>query len=391
MKPDRIVPLVILSAALSGAPFALTACLKGEAEPATTQKTLVAIEPPAVAVTTVQSGELTASLSIAGSLSPRSRVAVTPKMPGRLERVTVDVGDRVRDGQVIALQDRRELDAQVDAADAAVAVAQASLAQADAALSNATLEFERSKNLFEKGALARQRLDAAETALRSATAQRDLAQATLHQAEASRRRAREVRRDATLTAPTGGVVVERNFDAGAMVGPGDSKGVVVVADASELKLEAGVSELEAGRLRVGMPAVVSVQARPGQTWPGRVVAVVPEVDAQNRHFQVEVRVQNPQGELLSGMYATARIETGRADQAVLVPRDAVATRDNARVVYRVADAVAMPVRVTEGLADDTRVQILSGVAAGDVIVADARKAVPAGTKVRAVAASGTTR
>jgi len=137
--------------------------------------------------------------------------------------------------------------------------------QAEAALANAHLEFDRAKNLFEKGALAKQRLDAAETALRSSNAQRSLAQATLQQAEASARRAQEVARDATLTAPTGGVVVERNFDNGALVGPGDSKGVVVVADTRELKLDAGVSELEAGRLTVGMPATVLVQARPGQT------------------------------------------------------------------------------------------------------------------------------
>ena len=76
------------------------------------------------------------------------------------------------------------------------------------------LEHERAQNLFERGALPRQRLDAAETAHRSAEAQRDLAQANLAQAEAALRRAREVRRDASLTSPITGVVVERNFDAG---------------------------------------------------------------------------------------------------------------------------------------------------------------------------------
>ena len=101
-------------------------------------------------------------------------------------------------------------------------------------------------NLFERGAVSRQRLDAAETARRAASAQRNLAQATLAQAEAALRRAREVQRDATLTSPIDGVVVERNYDAGSLVGPGD-KPVVVVADLRVMKLEAGVSELEAGR------------------------------------------------------------------------------------------------------------------------------------------------
>jgi RND family efflux transporter MFP subunit len=305
-------------------------------------------------------------------------------MPGMLRRVTVDIGDRVALGQVVAIQDRRELDAQTDAAQASVAVARAALEQSEAALANARLEFDRSANLFQKGALAKQRLDASETALRSATAARSLSQATLQQVQASLRRANEVRRDATLTAPTAGVVVERNFDVGALVGPGDTKGVVVVADVSELKLEAGVAELDAGRLRVGMPAVVSVQARPGQSWPGRVVAVAPEVDARNRHFRVEVRVQNPQEELLSGMYATARIETGRAAGAVLIPRDAVATRNGARVVYRVANSVVTAVPVAEGLSDEARVEILKGLKAGDRVASDARKPIASGTKVRAI-------
>ena len=370
--------------AVAGSALAFTACDKGSAEPLETRRNVVKVEAPAVSVTTVATGDLTASLAISGSLSARSRVAVVPKMSGTLTRVLVDIGARVRAGQVVALQDTRELDAQVDAATASVAVAKASLEQADAALANAHLEYDRAKNLFEKGALARQRLDSADTALRTAKAQRDLAAATAQQVDAAFRRAREVRRDSILTAPTGGVVVERNYDTGALVGPGDTKGVVVVADTSELKLEAGVSELEAGHLGLGMPATISVQARPGETWPGRVVALAPEIDARNRHFQVEVRVQNPRDALLSGMYATAAIETGRVASTVLVPRDAVTTRDGARIVYRVANDIATPVRVTEGLSDEARVQILRGLSAGDVIVADGRKPIETGTAVRPV-------
>lgn len=374
----------ILAGSLLGAAAATACGERGQAESLEKTPSVVTVELPAVSVVSVGTGDLTASLAISGSISPRSRVAVIPKMSGTLQQVAVDIGDRVSPGQLVAVQDRRELDAQTDAAEAAVAVARAGLEQSDAALANAKLEFDRSTNLFQKGALAKQRLDAAETALRSATAARSLSAATLQQSEASLRRAKEVRRDATLTAPTAGVVVERNFDQGALVGPGDSKGIVVVADVSEMKLEAGVSELEAGRLLVGMPAVVSVQARPGQSWPGRVVAVAPEVDARNRHFRIEVRVRNPKGELLSGMYATARIETGRVAGATLIPRDAVATRNGSRVVYRVANGVVSAVPVSEGLSDEARVAILTGLAAGDQIVADARKPMAPGTKVRAI-------
>ncbi len=339
--------------------------------------------PPAidVAVVTASVEPIESGLEVSGTLAPRSRVPVKPRLPGTLERVLVDIGDRVREGQVIATVDRREIDAQADAAAAAVAVAKAGLENAEAGLANAVLEFERAQTLFEKGALPRQRLDAAETARRASQAQRDLAQASLAQAEASSRRSREVQRDATITAPVTGFIVERNYDAGAT--PGDLP-VVVVADLRQMKLEAGVSELEAGRLRVGMKARVSVQARPGETFEGELVAIAPEVNERNRHFRIDVRVPNQSAALLSGMYASVVIIDGAATDAVVVPREAIATADGARRVFKVSGDTVTPVVVTEGLSNGTRVQVTSGLSAGDQVIADARRALPAGTRVRAV-------
>jgi len=185
--------------------------------------------PAVVDITTVTAatGTVESALEISGTLTPLSRVAIKPKLPGTIERMMVDIGDAVTMGQTIATIDRREIDAQADAAVASVAVGKAALENAEAALASAVLEYDRAKNLFDKGALPRQRLDGAQTAHRSAVAQRDLAAANLAQAEAALRRAREVQKNATITSPVTGYVVERNYDAGAI--PGD-KPVVVVAD-----------------------------------------------------------------------------------------------------------------------------------------------------------------
>ena len=327
--------------------------------------------------------DLESTLEISGNLVPQTRVAVMAKLPGTLSRVAVDIGDRVRIGDVVAALDRREIDAQVDAAAAAVNVARAGVESAEAAQANAVLEHERARNLFEKGAVPRQRLDAAETARRSSNAQGNLANATLAQAEAALRRAREIQRDATLTSPIDGVVVERNYDAGSLVSPGDNKPVVVVADLRVMKLQAGVSELEAGRLRVGMPARITVQARPGEVVNGTVAAIAPEVDARNRHFAIEVRTLNP-GTLLSGMYGTAAIPLQRVDGVVAVPRESVISRGGKRVALRIENNTVSEVPVTEGLATSTQIEIASGLKAGDTIVADARREVAAGAKVNPV-------
>jgi RND family efflux transporter MFP subunit len=381
VRKPVLVAVVLVGAALSAA-----AC---NDEGSTAAAQAPAASPPAplldVAVVPVSVGTIQSSLEISGTLAPRTRVGVKPKLPGRLERVLVGIGDRVTEGQMIATIDRGEVDAQVDAAVAAVGVAKAGLESAEASLANAVTEHDRAKSLFEAGALPRQRLDAALTAHRAAVAQRDLAKANLAQAEASVRRAREVQRDTTLYAPVSGVVVERNYDAGAI--PGDLP-VVIVADIRQLKLEAGVSELEAGRIRVGLPAVVSVQAKPGQTFQGELAAIAPEVDQRNRHFAIEVRVANREGSLLAGMYATARVVLASADHVLTVPREAVATRDGKRVALKVnADTVAL-VPVVEGLTDGRQIQIVSGLGAGDQVVADARRQFPADARIKPIIQGG---
>ena len=349
-----------------------------QAAPETTAAVPEAIDLPVV---TASVATMESTLEISGTLAPRTRVGVKPKLPGTLEKILVDVGDAVTAGQTLATIDRREIDAQADAAVAQVAVAKAALETADASLANAVLEHERAQNLFDKGALPRQRLDAADTAHRASKAQRDLATANLAQAEAALHRAREVQSNATITSPVTGVVVERNYDAGAI--PGD-KPVFVVADLREMKLEAGVSELEAGRLRLGLKADVNVQAKPGETFTGQLATIAPEADERNRHFQIEVRVQNGNRALLSGMFATARIVESTTPNAIVVPRDAIVVKDGQSTVLKVSGGTASPVAVVTGAADGTRVQIVKGLTAGDTVAADARRPITPGAKVRAV-------
>ena len=374
----------VAAAAVLGSSLIAAGCsgssTTAEAAPETSAAVAPVVDVPVVKAVV---DDVESSLEISGTLTPRTRVAVKPKLPGTLEQILVDIGDPVREGQTIATLDRREIDAQADASIAAVGVAKASLDTAEASLASAVLELDRAKNLFDKGALPRQRLDAAETAHRASVAQRDLATANLAQANAALRRAREVQKNATITSPVTGFVVERNYDAGAL--PGELP-VVVVADLRQMKLEAGVSELEAGRLRVGMKARIAVQAKPGETFFGQLAAIAPEVDERNRHFRIEVRVPNDGKTLLSGMYASARIIEANKEDAVVVPKEAVTTKDGKRIVQKVQGDTVTTVEVAEGLTDGARVQITRGLNAGDIVLADARRPIAQGTKVRGIEA-----
>lgn len=377
MIPRSSLALLTLLVAVAAAACSNDSASAASAAPATPAPAPVVD----VAVVRASVGPVESALEISGTLAAKTRVGIKPKVPGRLERVLVDVGDRVSEGQVVATIDRAEVDAQVDAGVAAIGVAKASVDAAEAGLANALTEHDRAKMLFEGGAIPRQRLESADTAHRAAAAQRDLAKANMAQAEASLRRTREVQRDATLRSPVSGFIVERNYDAGAI--PGDLP-IVVVADVRQLKLEAGVSELEAGRLKNGLSAIIAVQAKPGEEFKGQLAAIVPEVDERNRHFRVEVRVDNRDNSLLAGMYATARLVVASAANAIVVPREAVMSRDGKRVVLKVDGEKVAATPVTEGLNDGRQVQIVSGLSAGDQVVADARRQLPADARVKAV-------
>ena len=127
-----------------------------------------------------------------------------------------------------------------------------------------------------------------------------------------------------------------------------------------------------------------MQAKPGEEFKGQLAAIAPEVDERNRHFRVEVRVDNRDSALLAGMYATARLVVASAANAIVVPREAVMSRDGKRVVLKVDGEKVAASPVTEGLNDGRQVQIVSGLTAGDQVVADARRQLPADARVKAV-------
>jgi membrane fusion protein, multidrug efflux system len=378
MRSSRVFWIFAVTTAVATAAAGTTGCASERVAGATVAEATL----PAVAVVRADNGTLESSIELSGNLAPETRVDIRSKVPGTLDKVLVQLGAQVTEGQTLATLDRREIDAQVDAAVAAVAVVRAGVDASDAAFENAGQEVERARGLYQKGAIPKQRLETAEMQWRAAKAQRDLAAANVEQANAALRRARELQRDATLRTPLAGVIVARNFDAGNLVGPGGDP-IVAVADLRTLKLEAGVSELEAGRLKAGALAHVTLPARPGEVFEGRVAAVAPEVDPRNRHFRVDIRVVNKGGAMLSGMYATARIPTATGEGPI-VPREAVFDRDGGRAVYRIQGDTVSIVPVTEGLSDGKRVVLTSGVQRGDTIVSDARREVVQGSRVRVV-------
>ncbi len=309
----RPVPLALLLASL------LAACSGGPPVAARTRP------PPLVTTQVVALEDVPVLVRAPTDLRPLVQAELGSKVVGYLDAVLVDRGDKVRKGQLLALVRPSDLPDQLTAARNAVAQAEAAHAQAQANL-------DRAQALAPKGLVSQQDLQSVTTGKLAADAQLGSAQANL---AALATRLGETR----LEAPMDGVVVARRLDPGALVGP-TTGSVVTVARFDTLRAFVAVPEKRAALLRVGQPALVSLDALGGQPVPGRVERLAPAYDALTRTLDAEVHLHNPDGALRPGMYGRVEIELGRHPQVPVIPTAAVQyVEDQAFVFVLVGDQV----------------------------------------------------
>jgi HlyD family secretion protein len=320
-----------------------------------------------VEVTKVTRGRISAYLSVVGNLIGEATVDVAPKMGGRLTSIPVKLGDQVRRGQVIGKIEDREIIEQVRQAEASHRVAEATIRQREADLNLALTNVERSRNLYGRQLLPKQTLDDAEARYTSAVAQVDLARAQLSQSEARLQELRINLANTNVVSPVDGFVAKRNVDAGAWVS--QNAPLVAVVDISSLRMVANVVEKDLRMVSVGDPAVIEVDAFPGEKFSGRIARVSPILDPATRTAPMEIEIPNREFRLKPGMYAKVNLQVEAKENVLLVPKLSVIDSEGQRGVYQASDqnrAVFKPVKV--GLEDTERVEILDGLAEGETII-----------------------
>jgi RND family efflux transporter MFP subunit len=174
----------------------------------------------------------------------------------------------------------------------------------------------------------------------------------------------------TLTAPASGFVIEKNVFEGGRIAPGMN--LYRIADLSTVWVEGEVFERDLSMVREGQPARVSVQTYPGETFTGKVTYVYPTVTLEARTGRVRIELANSQGKLKPGMYARVALEIQPAAPSIVVPRDAVhATGERAWVFVKEPDGMLVAREVETGFVAGGEIEVLSGLEAGDTIVASA--------------------
>lgn len=343
-----------------------------------------AAEAVPVSLAEAKMGRLSRGDILAGKVVAAAEINLVPKMAGKVGAVSVDVGDRVRAGQVVLRLDAPELEAAVRQAEAALALAQSNLRQAQLDYEVAAANYERARVLLDNQALSRAEFESKYELPYKAAKERveQLAPAQVRQAEAALALAKANLANSVLTSPIDGFVTARNVDPGELASPTAS--VLTVVNIDKVVVEAGASEQQVNKLREGQKVKVFISAVRAEPFAGVISSISPAADARTKMYTVKVEIPNPQHVIKPGMFA--EVDLGVAGEAVLVPRDAVVTRDNVTAVFVVVQDKAVLRKVETGLSDGRNIAVQKGLAPGEKVVVAGQERLEDGTKVKVTGA-----
>ncbi len=349
----RVFTVGAIIVALAGGFLAVRA--RGGAPTAETQ--LAQPSPVPVTVVAAQPGDVVASVSATGTVASLREARVASTLSGIVAEVFVSEGQRVPLGAPL-------MRLRSDQLAATESQARAGAAQASAALDLADASVQRMRELYQTGAVSRQELDAAEAQFAAALAQLDLTRAALAGAQIQLR-------DATVTAPFAGTIIQRSVEPGEAVSP-----VVpsfVLAQMDNVYVELAVPERHRAALRPGLTAAITVDSLPGRIFTGRIADISPGASAANRSFVVKVRVPNHARMLQTGVFARGTIVTGTRAGVLQIAERAVLTTAGGPVIFVVQAGRAVRRTVTLGDRQDGRVEATSGVRPGELVVVEGQE------------------
>jgi len=295
------------------------------------------IEIPADAETlTIQAETLPSRVEVVGNTASEEKINLSARMPAYVSEVFASAGDRVKKGQVLVTLDDREIRQQLTAA--------------EAQLNQAKTEYERAKQLFEKEATTQQALTAAESGYAAARAQVEQVKVMLTYAQ--------------VTSPIDGIVTDRRIEAGDLANPGML--LLAVYDPLRMRLEAHVPVRLIERITLDQPVEVTLE-RPARTLKGHVAEIVSEVDASSRTQLVKVHLDDIEGNILPGTFGRLWVDA-EPREAFFVPASAVRHLGQLSFVQVAQEGRTRQRLVKIGPNRDDRIEILSGVQAGDRVL-----------------------
>lgn len=326
-----------------------------------------------VDVASVTQGTLVDSTLASGNLVYQRQIKLTSELIGRVVHVAVHEGQQVKQGDLLLQLDAVSYQLDHDKAQANVQVQQQLLAQAQTQLARAEQQLARLQQLVSRKLQGQDGLDAQRSERDLAQLRVNAAQASLQQANATLAQTADLLRKSRFIAPMDGVVISVDVEPGETVIPGTTNlpgsDLLTLADTRALLAELRVDEADIAQVHIGQRANIFAAVAPEQAFRGKVVSIASSARQQGQSqaltFTVKVQLDAPDARLFPGMSCRAELTNQQLDQSLLIPASALQNNQ----VWRIVQGKAQPVTVTTGVTSDTHVQVLTGVAVGDQIIA----------------------
>ncbi len=344
-----------------------------------------ALQAQTVDVVKVISKKSERKAELPGEFMPYQSVAVRAKVAGFVERVNVDRGSVVKEGQMLATLVAPELKSQRAEAEAKVQSIESQRAEAEAKVAAAQGTYDKLKAASQTpGVVAGNDLLIAQKAMDAAQAQVQAFEESAKAARAAVDAIRDMEAYLKVAAPFSGIITERNIHPGALVGPGTTSPPMFQLEQNyRLRLVVAVPEADVSGIETGARVTFTVPAYPGETFSGPIARIAHSIDSKTRSMAVEMDVANAGGQLAPGMYPTVRWPVRRPKPSLFVPPTSIVTTTERTFVIRVRDGVAEWVNVSQGQSSADLVEVFGPLESGDVIVRRASDELREGTHVNA--------
>jgi multidrug efflux pump subunit AcrA (membrane-fusion protein) len=364
--------------------------------------------------------QMTYSLSATGDIAPMMQVDLFPRVSGYLERIDVNLGDSVRQGQVIAQIDRTEFLQKVKEVEAKVAQAKANLSeleagsrpeelrqaeealrQAQSRFDNAKLHRERVEALFKRQVISKKEADIAEMDYTVAEAQLAASQQNLKLVrEGARQEVREGSRaklkemeallaqeqirlqNTLIIAPFQGEIIRKYIDAGALASP--STPIVNLVHTMTLKIVANVLEKDIPLLKPAMKAKIQTEAYPGKVFEGKVARINTGLDLNTRTLQAEIEIPNSSRLLKPGMFARIEVVLLEKPEVLAIPSNAVMENQGEKFVYLLEGNKAARRPIVTGIEQDRFMEVREGLKEGDQVIVRGQEGIRENTTIRVI-------
>ena len=349
------------------------------------------VEVETVSVSLVYPSQSFTILNASGYVVAQRKASVSSKATGRLEWLGVEEGSKVKQGEIIARLEARDVEASRAQAAANLENVRSGLEQARAEMEDAKLNFNRSKELIAKGFIAQMDYNTAEARYKRAEAGVSGAESAIRAAEAGLNASDVAVEYTRIRAPFDAVVLTKDANPGDIVTPfgaatNAKAAVVTIADMSSLQIEADVSESNLEKVKMGQPCEIQLDALPDKRFRGAVHMIVPTADRTKASVLVKVRFVDKDPRVLPEMSAKVAflervVKPEEERPRTALPAPALVKRDNSQSVFLVKDHSASEVRVRTGERIGDMVEVIEGVKAGDKVVVSPPKNLKSGSKI----------